>query len=325
MSELSAENAAEWLSRHDLPADNLRCSELGGGISNKVVLAEGAGFRAVLKQSLGQLRTEAGWHSDRERIFREAAAMRWLGGKGCSGGRIPGILFEEPSTFTIAMEAAPAGADMWKTRLFAGDRGAQPARTAGETLGSMISASWLNQDAEIIFGDQTIFKQLRLDPYYRYTASCQPAAAEYISDLILRSATRRVSLVHGDWSPKNLLLHDDQLWVIDWEVIHYGDPSFDVGFLLNHLLMKSIAMPGQADAMESLADVFLEALRAELPADAGWIVPAALEHLPALLLARVHGKSPAEYLDPAMRHRAASLALDLMRHPAASAEEIFSR
>ncbi len=128
MSELSADNAAEWLSRHDLPSENLRFAELGGGISNKVVLAESSGFtgefRAVLKQSLGRLRTETGWYSDRERIFREAAAMRWIAGKagrdGFGGGfgesKIPRILFEEPLTFTIAMEAAPRGAEMWGRR-----------------------------------------------------------------------------------------------------------------------------------------------------------------------------------------------------------------
>jgi 5-methylthioribose kinase len=325
VSELSADNAAEWLSRHHLPSANIRFAELGGGISNKVVLAEGAGFRAVMKQSLGQLRTEVGWHSDRERIFREAAAMRWIAGKSCVGGHIPRIVFEEPSSYTIAMEAAPSGAKMWKTQLFEGHADPTPARMAGVTLGSIVSASWHDQDAERLFGDQTIFTQLRIDPYYRFTAGNRPEAAEYIDDLIGRSAARRVSLVHGDWSPKNLLVHERGLWVIDWEVIHFGDPSFDVGFLLNHLLLKSIAMPRHRTAMATLAGEFLDGLVAELPPDSDWIVPAALEHLPALLLARVSGKSPAEYLDAAMRQRAAGLALDLMRHPAASADEVFSR
>ncbi len=321
--ELCGDNAAEWLARHNMPSGNVRFSELGGGISNKVVLAEGAGLRVVLKQSLGTLRTQAGWQSDRERIFREAAAMRWMEGKVCKGGRIPSVLFEDPATFTFAMTAAPPDASMWKTRLFQGDMSSPTARLAGRTLGFLICASWNNVEAERLFGDPGIFHQLRLDPYYRATADTCSQAAGYIDVLIERSTARRVSLVHGDWSPKNLLVSGDELWVIDWEVIHYGDPSFDVGFLLNHLAMKSIAMPNHRTALLGLAREFLGGLAAELPAGANWIVPAALEHFPALLLARVHGKSPAEYLDAAMRRQAAALALELMHHPAASVEDLF--
>ncbi len=323
--ELTAKTAHEWLARHALPTEGLRFSELGGGISNKVVLAEGGKFRAVLKQSLGQLRTEVGWFSERERIFRESAAMRWLAARGIAGGHVPAILFEEPDTFTIAMEAAPGGAEMWKTRLFRGEHDADVARTAGATLGSMIALSWHNDDAARLFGDQTVFDQLRIDPYYRFTAERVPEVADYIDRLIEASSARRVGLVHGDWSPKNLLTWDCELWVIDWEVIHFGDPSFDVGFLLNHLLMKSIAMPQHKVALVGLAEAFLDGLRQHLPVRGAWISAAGLEHLPALLLARVDGKSPAEYLDATMRQRAKQLALGLIRCPAQSTEELFTR
>jgi 5-methylthioribose kinase len=317
VAELSVENAAEWLRRHRLPCECVRFTELGGGISNKVILAEAPDFRAVLKQSLGQLRTEQGWFSDRSRIFREAAAMRW----NSRAGRVPGILFEDPETFTIAMEAAPAAAEMWKTLLFRGEMRAETARAAGLALGSMIASSLNNPDAERAFGDQAVFDQLRIDPYYRFTAERRPEAADYIRNLIDRSAARRVSLVHGDYSPKNLLVYDDAVWVIDWEVVHFGDPAFDIGFLLNHLLMKTIALPHHKTRIAGIANTFLDALSP----GAAPVIPAAFEHLPALLLARVDGKSPAEYLDSAMRQRAASLALDLMRKPAGSFDEVLAR
>jgi 5-methylthioribose kinase len=296
---------------------SLRFAELGGGISNKLVLAEGPEFRAVLKQSLGQLRTEREWNSDRARIFREAAAMRWA--RGVDGLRVPRLLAEDAADFTIAMEAAPASAGMWKTQLFRGEFRPEIARAAGVALGAMIEASWQSPEAQRLFGDQTVFDELRIDPYYRYTAARCPEAAEYIGQLMERSGRGRVSLVHGDWSPKNLLVDGNEMWVIDWEVVHYGDPSFDVAFLLNHLLMKSIAMPQHRVALKGLARAFIDGLRTE------WAAEAALGHLPALLLARVEGKSPAEYLDAAMRRRARALALDLMRRPAESAEEVFER
>lgn len=315
MTELSPDNAGEWLARHGFPSTGVRFAELGGGISNRVILAEGNGFRVVLKQSLGQLRTETGWFSDRGRILREAAAMRFVAGAG-----VPKVLAEDPETFTIAMEAAPAGVEMWKTRLFRGEMDSGVARAAGLTLARFVAATWKSDAAERLFGDQTVFGQLRIDPYYRFTAARRADAAEYIGALVERSAARRVSLVHGDWSPKNLLVDSGQLWAIDWEVVHYGDPGFDAGFLLNHLLMKSIAMQRHRVDLARLAMAFVEGL-----GDAEWIVASGLEHLPALLLARVEGKSPAEYLDTAMRERASTLAIDLMRRPAKSVAEVFAR
>ena len=332
MPVLTTENAPEWLRRHGLGdgfgGPHAKLTELGGGVSNTVILAETPGSRVVLKQSLGRLRVAQEWLSDRERIFREADAMRWLAGK-TRGGRVPRLLAEDRGDFAIAMEAAPAECDMWKALLFRHVFDPAHARAAGTLLGSIIAASWNDPEAARLFGDQTVFDQLRIDPYYRFTASRHPEIAGYITALIARSAERRVSLVHGDWSPKNLLLApgatDNPLWAIDWEVIHFGDPSYDVAFLLNHLLLKSLVMPARREALTGLALHFTAALRAELPPAAGWVEAAALVHLPALLLARVAGKSPAEYLLEEHRAQAWQRGIDLIRHPAGSVEEAFTR
>lgn len=324
LTELSPANAIEWLERYSGPLQDASAQELGGGVSNIVILVEARGMRAVIKQSLGKLRVEKEWLSDRERIFREAAAMQFVEGR-ISGGRVPKLIAEDRENYAIAMEAAPGDPETWKSRLFAGDLDEAPARAAGRMLASLIRCSWREAEARRIFGDTTVFDQLRVDPYYRFTAARCPAAAEYIRKLIEESASRRVSLTHGDWSPKNLLVAPGETWAIDWEVIHFGDPSFDAGFLLNHLVLKSIARPQWKSGFEQLARVFLDELRAGLPPDGEWIAEAALRHLPALLLARVEGKSPAEYLDDAGRERARSLALDLMRRPAVSVTEVFSR
>jgi 5-methylthioribose kinase len=308
----------EWLGRHGIAVRDASVSELGGGVSNQVFLVESREIRLVVKQSLGRLRVEEEWLSDRDRIFREADAMRWLEGR-VRGGHVPRVLVEDTEEFAIAMEAAPAGAEMWKSRLFRGEMDPELARAAGVMLGSMIHSSRNNEDARRIFGDQAVFYQLRIDPYYRFTAARHPELAEYFESLIHRSAARRVSLTHGDWSPKNLLVGDGGMWAIDWEVIHYGDPSFDVAFLVNHLALKSIAMPAARAELAELAETFVNAVEAD------WIAAAALEHVPALLLARVDGKSPAEYLDAGMRDRARDLARGLMQRPAGCVREVFER
>lgn len=317
-------NVSQWLAGRGFSAPDLRLAELGGGVSNIVTLAECAQFRLVVKEALGQLRVEEEWRSDRGRIFRESGAMRWLAGR-LSAGRIPRILFEDRSGFAIGMEAAPPGAEMWKTRLLRGECAAGFAHTAGAMLGQTVAAGWNNAEARRIFGDRTVFDQLRIDPYYRFTARRHPDLADYFYALIDRSERRAVSLVHGDWSPKNLLCHENDLWAIDWEAVHFGDPSFDAAFLLNHLLLKSIAMPGLRAEFAGLAEAFGAALRAHLPPEAGWIEEAALEHLPALLLARVDGKSPAEYLDGEGRERARRMARGMILHPPRSVEAAFEQ
>jgi streptomycin 6-kinase len=325
--ELTPDNAAEWLSAHGFPSDGAtgRFSELGGGVSNKVILAELPGGRAVLKQALGRLRVEQEWLSDRSRIFREAAAMRWLEGK-VQGGCIPSLLGEDATDYSIAMESAPSTSEMWKTKLFRGEFEISSAQAAGHLLGSVIAASWHNPEAQRLFGDQTVFDQLRIDPYYRFTAHRHPELAGYFHALIARSTARRVSLVHGDWSPKNLLVAGPEIWAIDWEVVHYGDPAFDVAFLLNHLLLKSVVMPQHRTALAGLAEAFMTSLHiAAMHVEPDWIEAAALEHLPALLLARVDGKSPAEYLNPDMRVTAWNLGVGLIAKPATSVTEAFNR
>lgn len=318
LMELSAENASGWLARHGLNGEGGRFTSLGGGVSNHVILVELPGRRLVIKQSLARLRVQEEWLAERDRIFREAAAMRWLGSR-MEGGRVPQVLIDDRENYTIAMEAAPEAAVMWKTRLFAGLLEPAAARAAGTLLGSMVAVSHGSSEAEALFGDQTVFYQLRIDPYYRTTASRHPAHAAYFAELMAESASRRFSLTHGDWSPKNLLTDGQEMWVIDWEVIHYGDPSFDVGFLVNHLYLKSLVMPERRAELRGLAAIFLAAFEASRPPAAAWVAEAAAGHLPALLLARVDGKSPAEYLDDVGKAEARRVALRSierrLRHP----------
>jgi 5-methylthioribose kinase len=330
LREILPDTLAQWLAAHGYAAPDLRLEELGGGVSNVVILASSGQFRLVVKQSLGKLRVAEEWCSDRDRIFREAEAMRWLSPR-LTAGRVPRLLFTDADDFAIAMEAAAPNAEMWKTLLFRGEFVDLHAHSAGAMLGQTIAATWNDENARRIFGDQTVFDQLRIDPYYRFTARRHPDRADYFYALISRSAARSVSLVHGDWSPKNLLVASTtatsgiDLWAIDWEVVHFGDPSFDAGFLLNHLVLKSIALPHWRADFAALAQVFFKALRENLPPEAGWVEQAALEHLPALLLARVDGKSPAEYLDGAARDRARLIARDMMLHPPTSVEAVFDK
>lgn len=302
-----------------------RITELGGGVSNTVLLVEAGGRRFVLKQALGKLRVQDDWFSDRDRVFRESAAMRWLA-PHLPPGSVPEVLFEDRENCLFAMSAAPSEAETWKTLLMRGEFGARVAESVARMLAALVSASWRDAESVRVFGDQTVFDQLRLDPYYRTTASRHPDLRPHFDRLMRESSSRCASLVHGDWSPKNFLVSAAAVMAIDFEVIHFGDPAFDSAFLLNHLLLKSFYRPEWSAEFAGLAGRFWEVYRAGLPADCGWIEPATLAHLGCLLLARIDGKSPAEYLtDQDLRARVRQFARNLIVQPPARVADVFAQ
>ena len=104
-------------------------------------------------------------------------------------------------------------------------------------------------------------------------------------------------LIHGDVSPKNIFFGPEGPVILDAECAWYGDPAFDISFCLNHLLLKSAYLPQFFDAY---MDCF-KALSHQYFSEVTWESVDEIEYrtatlLPALLLARIDGKSPVEYL-----------------------------
>jgi hypothetical protein len=320
---LTPHNAVLYLTGR-IPGGDWQVRALGGGVSNTVLLAERGAERLVLKQALGKLRVQQDWFADQTRIHRESAAIRRLAAF-LPPDAVPAVVFEDHANFIYAMTAAPAAARDWKSLLLAGELREEIAARAGAILAAQFRSSWNDTGCEREFGDQTCFDQLRIDPYYRFTASRYPDLARRFEDQMTESSERRCCLVHGDYSPKNLLVCGSMVTVIDFEVIHYGDPSFDTAFLLNHLLLKSVHVPERAHEFARLARVFWQTLLDEFPAAPDWLEAATIRHLGCLHLARVDGKSPAEYLDEAGRQRVRTLARDLIANPPRALGEAWER
>jgi fructosamine-3-kinase len=270
---------------------------LGGGVSNIVMLVEGPGIRWVAKQALGKLRVRDDWRSDRGRIFREADAIRALR-PVLGADAVPKLVYVDRDDFFLVMTAAPDGSPVWKHSLLHGEIDLAVARQAGLLLGKMIVSSQADRAMQERFGDRTVFDQLRIDPYYRTTARRAPEVRGAIEDLIGDSWKIQTSIVHGDYSPKNMLVAGGNIFLIDFEVVHWGDPAFDSAFLLNHLLLKALHQPLFRQAYLKAAQVFWDSLT-QTPgvAAADDFERMTVRHLGALMRARIDGKSPVEYID----------------------------
>ena len=133
-----------------------------------------------------------------------------------------------------------------------------------------------------------------------HAASRAPEAAEFLHHLVAQTRATRHTLVHGDYSPKNVLVHQGRLALLDHEVIHFGDGAFDLGFALTHLLSKAHVLADRRRDFAEAAKTFWAAYRQTL-GDVPWsadVERQAVAHTLACLLARCIGRSPLEYLRP---------------------------
>lgn len=297
--------------------------QLGGGVSNVVLAIQGSP-PTVVKQSLPRLRVEASWFAPQDRILTEAEALTLCA--ALTPARVPRVLDVDPERFVLCLERAPNDWTDWKTALMSGSTETDVARELGRTLGAWHAETACGEGITPRMSDPSAFKVLRVDPYFRTLASALPSIEREVDRVVSRLDSRRRCLVHGDFSPKNVLVSPDaaRVMVIDFEVAHFGDPEFDLAFLFSHLTLKAVHLPATADRFDELASAFLDAYIGAVPddlrPDGAWL----LHLIGALLLARVHGKSPAEYLDGSGREHAASLGTALLRGSGDSLTSLFS-
>jgi aminoglycoside phosphotransferase (APT) family kinase protein len=291
---------------------------LPGGVSNRTVLVErSTGEAWVLKQALAKLRVQVDWFSSPERIHREALGLRWLAQLAPSQ-TIPAFVFEDHNHHLLIMQAVPHPHHNWKNLLLAGQLADDHIAQFGRLLAAIHRHAYeRRQEVELPFADRTFFETLRLEPYYSYTAGQVPAAAAFLHCLIEETLACRITLVHGDYSPKNILIHQNKLILLDHEVIHFGDPAFDLGFSLTHFLSKAHHLPGRRTDFAEAAGRYWQIYRQTI-GDLPWtgdLETRAVYHTLACLLARVRGRSPLEYLDAATRSRQCEVVTALMQKP----------
>lgn len=310
---LNARNVASYLVARGLieEGDQVEVQELGGGVSNTVLAVRADDRRAVVKQSLPRLRVPDEWLAKRERAVTEAEMLRLVA--DLTPGRAPALLDADPEACALVIEHAPDNWTNWKTDLLAGRVDAAVAAEVGRVLGIWHTRTENDQAVARRFADDEAFEQLRVDPFYRTVARRRPELAGHVLGYVDRMLGSKRCLVHGDYSPKNVLCGDSEIWILDYEVAHMGDPAFDLAYMLNHLMLKAIHVPGSSVTLRLAATVFLEAYEDASGSlcDRSYV----LGHAGCLMTARVDGKSPAEYLTDPERTAARSVGAELLSTP----------
>jgi aminoglycoside phosphotransferase (APT) family kinase protein len=284
----------------------VRVEALGGGVSNVVLAVESGERRLVVKQALARLRVREEWLADPHRAVTEGHALRRAA--AAVPDAVPTVVDIDERACALVVDRAPASWTDWKTRLLRGEVDVAVARRLGRIIGTLHASTLADRETEPAFGSWEGFEELRIRPYHRTVAARHAALAPAIDALVERMRNRRRCLVHGDCSPKNVLVGREGLWLIDFEVAHRGDPTFDVAFMHSHLILKALHRPASRRVLRAALTGFLAGYRAAAPgADLLDSPPWLVRQTAALVLARVDGKSPVEYLD----ERSAALARGL--------------
>ena len=215
---------------------------LAGGVSSDIYRAELPQGVVCVKRALPQLKVAAEWKVPVDRNRYEVEWLRVAG--GIVPQAVPRLLGEDRAAGAFAMEwLDPARYPVWKTLLLAGHVDAAQAALVGDVFGRLHAATADRADIAARFATDALFHALRLDPYLVTAARANAGASYALHELVrVTAATRRV-LVHGDASPKNILMGPAGPVVLDAECAWYGDPAFDLAFLLNHLVLKSALRP----------------------------------------------------------------------------------
>jgi 5-methylthioribose kinase len=279
-----------------LRGPNAHLTPLAGGVSSEIYRVEDGGQKFIVKRALARLKVKEEWTADLSRNKYEQRYMQYVG--RLLPDAVPRLLSRREDRGYFVMEDLGAGFSNWKRLLMRGDVRPEHAEHAGAILGRIHAHSAGDEEAARLFDSTRNFLQLRIDPYLSTISERHADLRAIIETESQRLASTRECLVHGDFSPKNIMIQGERMVLLDCEVAWYGDEAFDVAFLLTHLLLKALYHAPHRIGLEEMCRAFWQRYGEDAK---GVLDLTSLERrvsrlLPMLMLARVDGKSPVEYL-----------------------------
>ncbi|MDR1533817.1 MAG: phosphotransferase [Planctomycetota bacterium] len=277
------------------PAAGYSLTYCGGGVSCTVALVQAGDKATIVKQALAKLKVREDWLCDPNRMgieMKSNAVYHRL-----VPDSAPAVYFHDPDNHVFGREAAPERSTMWKNDLLGGLLDFVVAEKAIRALSVVHNACAGDGRTRADFADKAIFHDLRISPYLKFVMGKNRALAPFAEPVVDALMNGSITLVHGDFSPKNIMVDNRRIYILDFEVAHYGHPAFDLAFFSNHFLLKAVKNRRWAASYLDMLRFMLDIYYAEM----GFMDRAELEGLyvrllALLFIARVDGKSPAEYI-----------------------------
>lgn len=297
---------------------------LTGGVSSDIFLITDGENRFVVKQALPKLRVEDNWYADTSRNEVEQEFIQYV--QQFLPNTVPDILYRHREHQFFVMEYLNDSFENWKEQLLERKFEPETAGKAAQILAEIHLRSRKDEEAKKKFNTTANFKSLRIEPYLITTGNRHPDLKDLFQKEAKRLENRREALVHGDFSPKNIMVNSGRVVLLDHEVAWFGDPAFDVAFLLNHLYLKMLL---HADVAAQLPDlsrivwkIYFDQVDEEQKKE---MEPRIGRLLLMLMLARVDGKSAVEYFHNAEKKFVRSFVYDLLPNEVFKQREINSK
>jgi tRNA A-37 threonylcarbamoyl transferase component Bud32 len=319
---LTAENARQYALERGLISDpHAQVEPLTGGVSCAVIRLHPQDAPAiVVKQALEKLKVAADWHSDPARIENEIQFIR-IASTVLGADNVPHIVDEDVPNFMFTMTSAPLDAANWKEQMLAGETSLDLAQQCGHILAKIHNIKPDHPMITDTLRSQKYFCELRIDAYLYASAANEPDVHDELYELAERLMQVKTALVHADYTPKNFLVSSAKLFLLDYEVGHIGNPIFDVASILNHFYLKSRTVPETSARFLRMSHAFLESYKTRIAPtvldDDVWVC------LGALMLARVRGKSPVNYLPVELHSMVIQQAKRLLRGEIRELEKLY--
>ncbi len=295
---ITKENLLKILIRNNIISENESISfeENISGISSKIFLINRKHERIVLKQSLKKFRIDKKINISIKRNLYEQDFIN-LANTFLEPGIIPKIIMSDRKNCFFIMTSASKNSVPWKELLLKGEVNFKIAKKVGAILANIHNNTAYNAELQKRFKDNSVFIIGRI------TTGYLEVARQFLSvkDLILKIANRclntKRALVTADITPKNILVDNDNIMMIDHEGAHYGDPSFDLGIFIAHILLKSVYNIKIKKKYYKLIKIFWKSyLKGITVWDSSQMEKNVIENTIVMISARLFGKLPVEYL-----------------------------
>lgn len=279
-----------------IKGSEIRFTPLKGGVSSDILLISDGENSCVVKQALPKLNVEDEWYADISRNDNEQHFLKFL--ERIKPEATPKLLYSNSEHSFFVMEYLDNGFKNWKQQMLNGVFNRTTAERSAILLSEIHGNSWNDSRLMKMFNKADNFYELRTEPYLVTTGKRYPDLKNLFFDEVERLNNHQEALVHGDFSPKNLMVKDERVALLDHEVAWFGDPAFDLAFFLNHLYLKMLFHFKKTGDVRDLTNVIWKIYFKKIgPKKRERMEPRTIRLLLMLMLARIDGKSPVEYLE----------------------------
>lgn len=279
-----------------ISGSEIQFKPLKGGVSSDIFLVSDGVNSVVVKQALAKLNVEDDWYADISRNENEQKFLQFL--NAIKPEATPKLLYSNSEHSFFVMEYLDEGFQNWKKQMLSGVFDLNIAEKSAKLLAKIHQKSFNNENFKKKFNKADNFYELRTEPYLVTTGERHPELKDLFFDEVKRLNSHQEAIVHGDFSPKNIMVKNDRVVLLDHEVAWFGDPAFDLAFFLNHLFLKMLYHFKKTGKFEDLTKItwtiYFENMGLEIEQK---MESRTIRLLLMMMLARIDGKSPVEYLE----------------------------